>query len=64
MKKKLVFYFYITRENVNSEVYRVHYACLEKYIGIFDEVLFVISVDDVNDFELINSFEHRLTDIR
>lgn len=61
--KKLVFHFFITRERVESELYRVHYECLSKYSGIFDEVYYTLSLDDTSDHDLIHSFEHRLLDI-
>lgn len=63
MKKKLVFYFYANPQNINCEINKTHFACLREYIGIFDECLFVISVDDINNFELIKKVEKKFLDI-
>lgn len=61
MKKRLVFYFYLTNDLIDSELYKTHFACLDRYKDIFDEMVFVISVDDVTDTDLIHKFEERLS---
>lgn len=60
MVKRLVYYFYLTRDVVDSELYNLHFSCLEKYANIFDEMFFVVSVDDTEDVSLINGFEKRI----
>lgn len=60
MTKKLVFNFYLTKNCIDSEVNRLHLRCLEIYSHIFDEMLFVLSLDDVNDLETIRTFQDRL----
>lgn len=60
MKKKLVFYFYIKDNNIESEIYRLHLYCLRHYAHVFDEMLFVLSLDDTNDIDLIRKWENVL----
>ena len=60
VNKKLIFYFYLTEENVNNEIYTLHYKCLEIYAHLFDEMLFVLSLDDINNKQLIQMWETKL----
>lgn len=51
MKKRLVYFIYA--KIPSPDVYKIHYQCLKLYSNIFDEMQFVISVDnkDTNAFE-------------
>lgn len=59
MTKKLVFYFYLNYENKDSDIYKFHLKCLEHYAHIFDEMLFVLSVDNIHT-DLIHEWEEKL----
>lgn len=63
MKKRLVFNFYVTSDWYDNEINRFHLRCLSKYAYIFDELVFVISLDDINDTALIRSVEHQLLEL-
>lgn len=60
MIKKLVFNLFLSRETFDCEVNRLHFKCLETYANVFDEMLFVLSLDDINDLELIRMAENKL----
>ncbi len=60
MTKKLVYNFYLTKGCIDNEVNRLHLRCLEIYSHIFDEMLFVLSLDDTDDLETIRAFQNRL----
>lgn len=61
--KRLVFHFFVPENWKELKVVRLHLNCLKHYSFIFDEALFVISVDDVNNNALITEFEHTLLDL-
>lgn len=63
MHKKLVFNFYITSDWQNNKVNQIHLKCLKKYSHIFDELLFVIMVDNTGDIQLIREAERCLMDL-
>lgn len=63
LKKKLVFYLYYADSKNSEEFYNFHFSCLKKYCHIFDEAVFVISVDDVSDYHLIREAEDKILDI-
>lgn len=60
MRKRLVFYFYLTDELIDSKVYSIHLNCIKHYSDIFDEMIFVLSVDDVEKSEIVKRFEHKI----
>jgi hypothetical protein len=61
--KRLIFYFYIKDNWIENTTNRIHLLCLKHYAHIFDEAVFVISVDDINNYELIHSFEMAVLDL-
>ena len=61
--KRLIFYFYIKDNWIENITNRIHLLCLKHYAHIFDEAVFVISVDDINNYELIHSFEMAVLDL-
>lgn len=63
MKKKLVFHFYIKNDWVKLPIVSLHLKLLRHYANFFDESLFVISVDDVDDFNLIQKIETTIVGI-
>lgn len=62
-EKRLVFYFYIKENWLDSITNRIHLNCLCQFSHIFDEVIFVVSVDDISNYDLIRSFELTILDI-
>lgn len=65
MKKKLIFNFYVFPDWLNGEVGKIneiHLRCLKEYIHIFDEVMFVITMDDTNNIKLINEVKGKILD--
>lgn len=59
-KKRMIFHFYIDENWYDSITNRIHLECLKRYAPIFDEVIFVLSLNDKNNFELIRSVELEL----
>lgn len=55
--KNLVFHFYTFSGFEENEAIKLHLACLKRFSGIFDNALFVISVDDLSDIETIKKTE-------
>lgn len=58
MKLKLVYYFYAPADRYFPTIYKYHFACLKRYMNMFDDILIIIAVDDVNNKELINYIEN------
>lgn len=61
MKKQLMYYFYFDTFEF-LEVYKLHFACINSYNDIFDQYTFIIGVDDINDKNLIDYWEHIIID--
>lgn len=54
MKKTLVYHLYIDCDYKNDDIiYKLHSECLKSFKYVFDNVKIVISVDDINDREII-----------
>lgn len=53
IKKRLVFYFYTFKNFRDNRANQLHLKCLKHYSRIFDEALFVISLDETDDTNLI-----------
>ena len=62
-KKRLVFHFYIQEGWKEYITNKIHLKCLGCYSHIFDEVVFVISLDDTTNYELIRDLESTLLDL-
>lgn len=57
IKKRLIYYFYGFEGYRDNRAIKIHLNCLKYYSHIFDEALFVISLDDVDNKELIHSIQ-------
>jgi len=62
VKKTLVFHFYVKEDFENNVAMKFHLAILKHYANIFDKVIFCISVDNLNDTELIARAERAILD--
>ena len=60
IKKRLVFYFYTFENFMDNRAIKIHLKCLKKYSNVFDNALFIISIDDVNNSPLIFETETEL----
>ena len=60
--RRLIFHFYVYNEWEKNPVYYIHKYFLKKYCSVFTDAVFVISVDDVNDWQLINSAQRFIID--
>lgn len=58
----MIFYLYITDDFFERKTNLCHLECLRHYIHIFDAVDFYLSIDDVNNYELINKIEKTILD--
>ena len=63
IKKRLVFYFYTFENFLDNRAIQIHLKCLKHYSKLFDEALFIISVDDTENEMLILNTERELLDI-
>ena len=55
--KRLVYHLYLYEGCFESKVYKLHFACLSRFAKIFDNAIFVLSLDDVNNETLIKTAE-------
>lgn len=60
IKKRLIFYFYTFNDFMNNPAIKIHLKCLKYYSHVFDEALFIISIDDKNNSKLIFDTEIEL----
>ncbi len=60
IKKRLIFYFYAFEGFTDNRAIKIHLRCLKHYAHVFDEALFVISVDDTENEQLIYIAETEL----
>lgn len=58
MKKRLMFNFYIQEGWKENHINKIHFFCLKYYSEVFTEIVFMISLDNVNDVNLIYDFEN------
>ena len=63
MKRQLYYYFYTRRDTLYNMVNQIHFKCLEYYRNVFDEAFICISIDDINDKELIKDTEELFLNI-
>lgn len=59
---RLIFHFYVTENIGRSNVSELHFKCLKRYSSIFDSATFIISLDDIDNIELIKYVKERLID--
>ncbi len=57
MKKRLIFNFYIDNEWKENHINKIHFYCLNYFKSAFDEIIFMVSLNDINNEELIYDFE-------
>jgi len=65
IKLRLVYYFWLP-DNGFNEMYDLHFKCLEKFSNIFNESIFFIAVDDINNKETLKvaaDIENKLINI-
>lgn len=55
MKKIFVFNLYSNNQKItDNKLFEIHKNCIKYYKHVFDELIFYLNVDDLNDCELIN----------
>ena len=60
LKKELDFYLYVTPDFFDRKTNLVHIECLRAYAHIFDQAVFYLSLDDINNLDLIKKVEQEL----
>ena len=60
IKKRLIFYFHTFEGFLDNRAIQIHLRCLAYYCNVFDEALFIISVDDTKNDRLIYDTETAL----
>lgn len=53
MKKILFFYLWISPDFLENPAVKIHQYCLKKHVDVFDELNFVVAIDDKFDIEKI-----------
>lgn len=61
--RRLVYHFYVTSRWRESEIMKIHLACLEEYAKNFTESIFILSMEDINDTQSIYELEKKIIDI-
>ena len=62
MNRTLVFHFYTFENFLQNRAINIHLRCLKQYHNVFDNAIFVISVDDIKNHELIQETERQIMD--
>lgn len=62
-EKRLIFHFYVKEGWKESVTNRIHLECLKRYSHIFNEVIFVISIDDITNYNLLRDVELTILDL-
>ena len=57
MNLRLVYYYWIPNDG-GSNIMNIHHNCLKYYKDIFDEAIFIISIDDLNDKEKLKNTQN------
>ena len=57
MKKRLIFNFYIDDGWRENHINKIHFYCLNYFKNVFTEMVFMVSLNDVNNMRLIYDFE-------
>ena len=63
MKKKLIFHFYIPDDWDTHPIINLHFKLLRHYANFFDEVKFILAIDNTEDIDTILKIENGLIDI-
>ena len=61
--KRLVYHLYLYDGCFDSKIYKLHLQCLHHYAHIFDEAIFVLTLDEVNNENLIKLAKNTILDI-
>lgn len=56
-KRRLIFSFYLTNENLYDEINQLHLRLLSKYMDRFDEIIFCIIVDCDVKYSVVNELQ-------
>ena len=62
--KRMVYAFYYSDDISIQTINEIHFKILERYINIFDEIVFCIIIDNINNKEVIREIEKRVISIR
>lgn len=57
MKKRLIFHFYLTDNWMMQKTNKIHLCCLKYFANLFNEMTFVVVIDDLTHTDLIYGFE-------
>ena len=60
MKKRLIFNFYIDENWKENHMNKIHLYCLKHYRDVFNEMIFMVSLNDTENKELIYDFENHI----
>lgn len=63
MKKTLVYNLWVNELITDSKVYEIHRLCLKYYRHVFDKMIFYLTVDDLNNTEIINNAMSWIADV-
>ena len=63
MKKKLLFYLWVSPDFETNPAVKIHKCCLKKYIHVFDELNFIVALDNILDSSNISLAITYLNDI-
>jgi hypothetical protein len=64
MNKRLIFNFYIDENWKENHINKIHLYCLEYYKNVFDEMIFMVSLNDIKNDELIYDFEQHILSLK
>lgn len=59
-----MFNFYITKDWKDNYMNKIHFYCLKYYSHIFTEIIFMVSIDDLDDKETLFDFEEYILSLR
>lgn len=59
-KKRMVFSFYLNNNTFENQINQIHFFLLEKYINMFDEVIFGVIIDEDIKDETIERFQAKI----
>lgn len=62
-KKRLIFSFYLTNENLYDDINQLHLRLLSKYINRFDDVIFCIIVNNDIDYSVVRELQKIVVNI-
>lgn len=54
---RLVFHYYLTEDSLQSIITKLHFTCLKHYSNIFTDIIFVVSMDDTTNNNLLSRLE-------